>query len=94
MELLRASILRRGVCGGSSSAGRASVCGTECRGFNPRLPPHFPKYNDSLSAALPALVESLAASTRGAALLAGCLFQQDYIAVVVKPDESQAVVVG
>jgi hypothetical protein len=26
--------------GGSSSAGRASVCGTECRGFNPRLPPH------------------------------------------------------
>ena len=25
--------------GGSSSAGRASVCGTECRGFNPRLPP-------------------------------------------------------
>src|SRR5882724_10976235 len=26
-------------CGGSSSAGRASVCGTECRGFNPRLPP-------------------------------------------------------
>jgi hypothetical protein len=34
--------LRRGVCGGSSSAGRASVCGTECRGFNPRLPPQFP----------------------------------------------------
>jgi hypothetical protein len=27
--------------GGSSSAGRASVCGTECRGFKPRLPPHF-----------------------------------------------------
>src|SRR5579863_8311853 len=29
--------------GGSSSAGRASVCGTECRGFEPRLPPqsHF-----------------------------------------------------
>ncbi len=25
--------------GGSSSAGRASVCGTECRGFEPRLPP-------------------------------------------------------
>src|SRR3979490_452478 len=25
--------------GGSSSAGRASVCGTECRGFKPRLPP-------------------------------------------------------
>ena len=28
--------------GGSSSAGRASVCGTECRGFNPRLPPQLP----------------------------------------------------
>jgi hypothetical protein len=27
--------------GGSSSAGRASVCGTECRGFNPRLPPQL-----------------------------------------------------
>ena len=26
--------------GGSSSAGRAPVCGTGCRGFNPRLPPH------------------------------------------------------
>src|SRR6266403_2190480 len=28
--------------GGSSSAGRASVCGTECRGFKPRLPPQLP----------------------------------------------------
>src|SRR5882762_489707 len=28
-----------GKSGGSSSAGRASVCGTECRGFKPRLPP-------------------------------------------------------
>jgi hypothetical protein len=27
--------------GGSSSAGRASVCGTECRGFDPRLPPQL-----------------------------------------------------
>jgi hypothetical protein len=27
--------------GGSSSAGRASVCGTECRGFKPRLPPQL-----------------------------------------------------
>src|SRR6266705_4612614 len=26
--------------GGSSSAGRAPVCCTGCRGFNPRLPPH------------------------------------------------------
>jgi hypothetical protein len=32
---------RRGVCGGSSSAGRASVCGTECRGFKSRLPPQI-----------------------------------------------------
>jgi hypothetical protein len=27
--------------GGSSSAGRASVCGTECRGFKSRLPPQL-----------------------------------------------------
>jgi hypothetical protein len=27
-------------CGGFSSVGRASVCGTECRGFNPHNPPH------------------------------------------------------
>jgi hypothetical protein len=27
--------------GGSSSVGRASVCGTECRGFKPRLPPQL-----------------------------------------------------
>jgi hypothetical protein len=33
-------------CGGSSSAGRASVCGTECRGFNPRLPPQTPAFDD------------------------------------------------
>src|SRR5215470_14361552 len=26
-------------CGGSSSAGRASDCGSECRGFKSRLPP-------------------------------------------------------
>ena len=26
-------------CGGSSSVGRASDCGSECRGFDPRLPP-------------------------------------------------------
>ena len=31
-----------GPCGGSSSAGRASVCGTECRGFKSRLPPQLP----------------------------------------------------
>ena len=31
------------LCGGSSSVGRASDCGSECRGFESRLPPqsHF-----------------------------------------------------
>jgi hypothetical protein len=28
-------------CGGSSSVGRASDCGSECRGFDPRLSPQF-----------------------------------------------------
>ena len=34
--------------GGSSSAGRASVCGTECRGFNPRLPPQLPNFSSRI----------------------------------------------
>ena len=39
--LARDSHAKLHICGGSSSAGRASVCGTECRGFNPRLPPQI-----------------------------------------------------
>ena len=31
---------RRFIRGGCSSAGRASDCDSECRGFKPRQPPH------------------------------------------------------
>ena len=92
---MRCANQRRSVCGGSSSAGRASVCGTECRGFNPRLPPQFSKHKKSTFSN----VESAGGNTRIvhaklAALFAGGLFQQDHVAVVVQADEAQPVVFG
>ena len=53
----RSRDLRRGICGGSSSAGRASVCGTECRGFKSRLPPQTsPIHSIFRDALLPGLL--------------------------------------
>jgi hypothetical protein len=53
--------------GGSSSAGRASVCGTECRGFNPRLPPQpsFPRSFKSHAVVSFTLRKDLNCETKG-----------------------------
>src|ERR1700684_3546273 len=84
-------ILLRGDCGGSSSAGRASVCGTGCRGFNPRLPTQFPQHNKLTFNS--ASRKYSVGDREACALFSGGLFQQDDVAVVVETDEAQAVVI-
>src|SRR5215472_15638641 len=55
--------------GGSSSAGRASDCGSECRGFKSHLPPQFFKIHCYERARTPAEIKRL--TTRTAIFMLG-----------------------
>src|SRR5882724_2161341 len=84
--------------GGSSSAGRAPVCGTGCRGFNPRLPPQldfFPlPFQISCCRSLPArpylphLQRNAATAVETAKYFSGSKTGQSYLAQSTNADRT------